>query len=187
MDNLIFVTSNSDKFKEAQAVLPELIQLKVDLPEIQEINPQTLIESKLFEATKYCKGSFIVEDQWLELDSLHGMPGPFVKWFMQRMGNGGIYELARKYESMAVRNRVLLGYSNALGDKKYFESVVSGTVVSPRGWGDFGWASIFQPIGSLKTYAEMDKHEKVEHNPRVHALNKLKYFLNIKGNLGKVV
>jgi len=44
---LYFVTGNKNKHDEAKAIIPELLQLDIDLPEIQEMNSQKIIESKL--------------------------------------------------------------------------------------------------------------------------------------------
>lgn len=174
---LSFVTSNEHKFREALGVFPELVRCDASLLETQEINPEQLIKEKLREAEKYCQRPYIVEDQWLELDSLGGMPGPFIKWFRERMGDEGIYDLADKYHNYKALNRVLVGYKDSNAQEHYFSAVVEGTIVAPRGSMDFGWGVIFQPAGSEKTYAEMLPEEKFPYNPRVCALESLRDFL----------
>lgn len=59
-----FITGNIEKFKEIKRFIPELEQLKIDLPEIQELDAKKVIEVKLVEARKFIeKGTeIIVED-----------------------------------------------------------------------------------------------------------------------------
>jgi len=52
---LYFITGNQNKFKEFQAILGEdqVEQLKIDLHELQEIDPHKIIRHKLKEAFKH--------------------------------------------------------------------------------------------------------------------------------------
>ena len=52
---LYFITGNDNKFKECEAILGKgkVEQLKIDLTEIQEIDPHKIIRYKLQEALKY--------------------------------------------------------------------------------------------------------------------------------------
>jgi inosine/xanthosine triphosphate pyrophosphatase family protein len=38
--NIQFITGNKHKFEEMQSLIPGVTQLDIDLPEIQEIDPQ---------------------------------------------------------------------------------------------------------------------------------------------------
>ncbi len=71
---IYFITGNKNKFEEAKSVIPELQQLDIDLPEIQEIDAKTIIKAKLAEAFRYKQSEFIVEDTSLYLDCLNGLP-----------------------------------------------------------------------------------------------------------------
>ena len=42
-----FITGNKNKFQEAKLIIPQLEQLDIDLPEIQEIDPQKVIEGSV--------------------------------------------------------------------------------------------------------------------------------------------
>src|ERR1051326_9091321 len=93
---LYFITGNKNKFAEINALLPKVQQLDIDLVEIQDIDPQVIIEGKLREALKHHSGEFIVDDTSLYLNCLKGLPGPLIKWFLQTIGTDGLYELAEK-------------------------------------------------------------------------------------------
>ncbi len=90
---LYFITGSENKFKEAQAIIPALERVDIDLPEIQEIDARRIIEGKLSAAFAHHLGPFVVEDTSLYLDGLSGLPGPLIKWFLKTIGPEGIFKL----------------------------------------------------------------------------------------------
>lgn len=174
---IYFVTGNKDKFGEVKAVLPEIEQLEVDLPEIQELDPYKIVEAKLNEAGKHQAGEFIVEDSSLCLSALGGLPGPLVKWFENSIGNEGIFQLAEKFGNFKAEAKDLIGYLDVNGEVHFFEGIVKGTLTKPTRKDAFGWDSIFIPKGSEISYAEMTKEEKNKISHRFKALEKFKKYL----------
>jgi non-canonical purine NTP pyrophosphatase (RdgB/HAM1 family) len=176
--SLYLITGNLNKLREVQAILPHVEQLHVDLPEIQEIDPLKIIKSKLEEASKYHDGEFLVEDTSLYFESMEGLPGPLIKWFLQALGNDGLHLLAEKYGNTKAVAKTVIGYYKNKDDIQFVEGVVEGNIVSPRGEARFGWDPIFQPLGHTKTYAEMNSDEKNKMSHRRQALNNLSKLLN---------
>lgn len=174
---LYFITGNKNKFAEVKSILPEIEQLDIDLPEIQEVDPHKIIEAKLNEALKHHEGAFFVEDTSLCLDAMNGLPGPLIKWFVAKVGNQGIFEIAQRYENNRAQARTLIGYAKSGGDICFFEGVVPGKIVSPVNAPGFGWDVIFVPDGQDKTFAEMGVEEKNKISMRKLAAMKLKAFL----------
>jgi len=167
MDNTIipitFITGNSGKFKEAQAIIPALVQQDVDLPEIQELDPHAVIRAKLEEARKHLtKGALVVEDTSLYIDALGGLPGPLIKWFLDRLKAEGIAELVEKLsKGNTAEARCVVGYlAQGAKEPQFFEGSMHGSIVAPRGDNGFGWDVIFQPDGSKKTLGELTFDEK---------------------------
>lgn len=179
---LRFISGNSNKVKDIQTILPEIIQLDIDLPELQEFNPQKIIEDKLNNARKKYSGELICEDTSLYLTCLNGFPGPLIKWMLQTMGNQGIAELVRKYKNKKASAKTVIGYSNGK-DIKFFIGEIKGTIVLPRGEDTFGWNLIFQPEGYNKTFAEMTREERNKISMRRIAAEKLKEYLETKKKL----
>ena len=175
---LYFITGNKNKFAEVKAVLPEIELLDIDLPEIQELDPQKIIEAKLAEALKHHNGEFIVEDTSLCLDALGGLPGPLIKWFLQTVGCAGLAEMAKRFENTHAHARTLIGYVKNGGEMHFFEGVITGKVVAPVDAPGFGWDFIFAPDGQGgKTFAEIGVEEKNTISMRKIAATKLKEFL----------
>jgi len=170
---IYFVTGNENKFKEAQSVIAEIERLDVDLPEIQSLDSQEIIEAKLKEVMAHHEGVFIVEDVSLTIKGMGGLPGPLIKWFLKSVGKEGVVKLAGVFGSEAVA-KVVVGYKAENKEIKYFEGVVEGDVVESRGDKGFGWDAIFRPKGSEKTFGEMELEEKNEFSMRRMALEKLK-------------
>ncbi len=184
---LYFITGSAGKFKEAQAVLPELQQLDLDLPEIQEIDAQKIIAAKLTAAQQHHAGSFIVEDTSLAIASLNGLPGPLIKWFLKKLGNDGLARIARSQNTSSVSDsssvlvnaeaRTVIGYVDEQHRVSFFEGVIKGSIILPRGERGFGWDPIFVPEGFDRSFAEMTLEEKNQLSMRRLAFNKLKQFL----------
>lgn len=174
--NLYFITGNKSKFEEVTAVLPEVKQLDLDLPEIQSLDSLEVIAEKLKVAMKSQEGEFIVEDNSLVLNGMNGLPGPLIKWFLKSIGNEGLLKLANTFGKEA-EAKVIIGYASGNGNVEYFEGVVKGTIVEPRGNKGFGWDPIFLPAGEIKTYGEMELEEKNRFSSRRIAVEKLKKYL----------
>jgi len=178
--SLEFITGNANKFAEVKAIIPEVSQIDIDLPEIQEIDAQEIIKFKLLEAFNHRESEFIVEDTSLYLDSMNGLPGPLIKWFLKTIGNEGLVEIANKFENTKASAKTMIGYAKSKENIFFFEGEVKGTIVSPRGDNGFGWDPIFQPEGSDKTLAEMTMEEKNKISTRKIAIQKLQNFLQTK-------
>ncbi|MFZ6015630.1 MAG: non-canonical purine NTP pyrophosphatase [Patescibacteria group bacterium] len=176
---IYFITGNANKFREIKSMLPDVKQLDLDLPEIQELDAEEIVKAKLLEAKKRKKGSFIIEDTSLYIKSLKGLPGPLIKWFLQSLGNNGLADLAMKHGNRSATAKTIVGYCGADGRIMFFSGVVHGKIVKPRGKTSFGWDPIFLPNGYKKTFAELDADIKNKISMRRKAINKLiKYLKN---------
>lgn len=163
MTTITFLTGNAGKFKEAQAILPDLVQLNVDLPETQSLDPHEVIATKLDEARKHLtEGALVVEDTSLCIDALNGLPGPLIKWFLDALKPEGIAEMVEKLgKGNTAEARCVVGYlAEGAEEQLFFEGSMRGTIVAPRGNGGFGWDTLFQPEGSDRTLGEFTFEEK---------------------------
>lgn len=176
---LKFITSNKDKVREVQSILTEhtVEQLDVEIPEVQSMNPQEIIQQKLEYGSGHFSGDFIVEDVSLSFPALNGLPGPLVKWFEKTLGLDGIYNLLYKYEDQSAEHKIVYGLSLQNKPIQFFEGVTDGKIVKPVGEGDFGWGPMFKPQGSEQTYGQLGYEEKLKFSPRTKALDKLKKHL----------
>lgn len=177
---LSFITGNKNKFDEVQRLIPEIGQLDLDLPEIQDIDPRAIIKAKLVEALNHHSGPFIVEDTSLYLNCLGGLPGPLIKWFMQSLGCHGIYDLTRRYDNNRAEAKTIIGYANNHEEILFFEGAVSGEIISPTLESAFGWDPIFRPDGFDVSFAQMSREDKNAISMRGIAVKKLKDYIDSK-------
>ncbi len=174
--SLYFITGNKNKFAEVKAIFPFVEQLVIDLPEIQEIDSEKIIEAKLQAALRHKEGEFIIEDTSLSFNCLNGLPGPLIKWFLQVMGREGLFNLVNKMGDDKAEAQTIIGYARRPEEVYFFTGIIKGKIVAPRGNSNFGWDPIFQPEGFTKTFAEMNSEEKNDISMRRIALDKLKKF-----------
>lgn len=175
---IYFITGSAKKLAEVQAILPDVQQLEIDLPEIQALDAHVIIRAKLQEAFKHHQGEFMVEDTSLALAGLNGLPGPLIKWFMQTVGNDGLAKLAADSGNPHATATTLIGYARTPDDIHFFEGTIEGEIVAPCGETNFGWDPIFLPAGHTKTFAEMTADEKNEVSMRRRAVDQLKAYLH---------
>ena len=172
-----FLTGNKEKLMEAQEIFPLINGYEIELEEIQSLSSKDVIEHKLKEAMKKVKGKLIVDDITLEIECLNGLPGTLIKWFGKSIGYSGLSELVSKYGNNKAWAKCTIGYTD--GEKiKYFEGIIEGKIVLPRGENGFGWDSIFQPSDFSTTFAEMSLEEKNKISMRKIALDKLKEYID---------
>ena len=177
---ITFITGNAGKFSEAQATLSgiDLAQQRLDLPEIQDLDPREVMRQKLLAAKAHGITPCIVEDSSLTFECLgNKLPGPFIKWFEETLGIDGLYALAERYGNDRATSSTLIGYLDEAGGEHYFEGSIQGRIVAPRGDKDFGYGPIFLPDGTERTFGEMEREEKYRVSSRGIAFRKLKEHL----------
>ena len=180
-----FVTGNAKKLEEVRLYLAkggalpfELVNQKVDLPELQG-EPEEISAEKCKLAAEQVGGAVIVEDTSLCFNALNGLPGPYIKWFLEKTGHTGLNNLLAAYEDKSAYAQTIFGFSPGPGGKiELFDGRRAGKIVPARGPPDFGWDPVFQPDCSDKTYAEMEKGEKTAISHRTLSLQKLQAWLS---------
>ena len=176
-----YITSNRQKFVEAQHILSdwELERVDLDLTEIQG-SPEEIIKAKALEAMHILKRPLVVDDISLCCPAIGGLPGPYVKDFLKKIGGKGIAELILKYSDHSVTGICHIAYALPGEEPVIFKGVVEGTIVLPRGekkHESLSWNPIVQPIGYPKTFGEMTMDELSRLSMRAKALTKLKHYL----------
>lgn len=112
-----------------------------------------------------------------------GLPGPYIKWFLEKLGPNGLFRLLNGWEDKSAKAVCNVAYSNGpnddIKDILVFRGETDGHIVEPRGPAAFGWDPCFQPLGYTQTYAEMDKNEKNKISHRYKAFKLFReHFVN---------
>jgi inosine triphosphate pyrophosphatase len=203
-----FVTGNAKKLEEVKSILKlastdeeeeeeeeedneggkkmmmkiNLISRSIDLPELQG-DPIDIAKEKCLLASREIEGPTLVEDTSLCFNALKGLPGPYVKWFLEKTGLDGLNNMLLAYEDKTAYAQCVFAYCE--GGEKSAEEVevfvgrTNGRIVKARGKTEFGWDAVFEPdeqrdVDDKKTYGEMEKEEKNAISHRFRALEKLR-------------
>jgi XTP/dITP diphosphohydrolase len=173
---IYFVTSNRNKFREAEKILNfEIKQAKLEIPEIQSMKVKEVVEDKVRKAYEKLRKPVIVEDTSLYIKSWKNFPGPLISWVIKTMGIKGICEFIGK--DRLAKAEACVGYYDGKRMKTFSGSVKGRISKKPRGRKRFDWDRIFIPSGFSKTFAEMRIDEKNRISHRMKAFRKLKRFL----------
>ncbi|EXJ80272.1 Ham1 family protein [Capronia coronata CBS 617.96] len=179
---LNFITGNANKLAEVRAILftetnvveggdnssnkPQLVLQSRDVPghEIQG-SIEEVARDKCSRAAAVVGGPVLTEDTALEFAAYNGLPGPYIKYFLQAVGHEGLNNMLAAYEDKTAFAVCTFAYCGGPGqDPILFQGRTQGRIVPARGPSNFGWDPVFEYEG--KTYAEMDKAEKVRLGPQ---------------------
>eukprot|EP01040_Poterioochromonas_malhamensis_P012592 gene12592-13783_t len=183
IQKLTFVSSNPNKIREVEMLLGEsfrwpLTTHKYDLLEPQS-SPFQISQMKCREAAELTNGAVIVEDTSLCFNALNGLPGPYIKWFYESIGNQGLFDLLTAYPDKRAEAKCALSFTTGPSQEVFtFIGVMRGSVVRPTGPQGFGWDPIFQPEGYDRTLAQMSRVEKNKISHRCKAFDQFKAFVS---------
>lgn len=184
---ITFVTGNKKKVEEIKRILMdggnelpfEISNRKIDLPELQG-DPIEIAKEKCRLAAAEVNGPVLTEDTSLCFNSLNGMPGPYIKWFLEKCGHDGLNSMLDGFDDKSAYAETVIAFTT--GPKQpieIFDGRTEGTIVPPRGSLDFGWDPVFEPFeGEGKTYAEMSKESKNAISHRARSMAKLQTYLH---------
>ena len=167
-------TGNRNKLDELRRLLPgyEVVGKKLNIEEIQSLDPYKVVSHKAIEAYKANDfNPIMVEETSLALRGLGGRPGTYIKDFcedseMRRM----IAESWLKGRDRAALAKVLLAVFDG-GEVHIREGNTAGRIAETlRGSNGFGWDDMFIPDGESRTFAEFSDDEKDCHSMRQKAI-----------------
>ena len=167
LSELLFVSSNENKFQEAERILSNLgVQInlfKTTLEEIQSNNLNDIAEQKAINAYDLIQKPVIIEDDGLFIDSLNGFPGPYSSYAYDTIGNKGIMNLLENSQVRDAKFVSIIAYCDNDYGVKLFESSIPGKISSVIEKGGWGYDPIFIPDGESKTYANVSDKDKFSH------------------------
>ncbi len=156
----IFITGNQDKadYLSRQLGIP-LEHRKIELDEIQSTDLHEIVEHKLKQAYTACNHAVLVEDVSLVFNALTELPGPYIKWFVEKSGNEACCRMLDGFEDRSAVIRCTFGYFD--GEvMEFFDSDLPGAIAEhPAGENGFGFDQFFINEGYTITRAEMTQEE----------------------------
>jgi len=142
---IVFVTGNAKKLQEVQSILggdsfPFTLESRsLDLPELQG-EPEEVAAEKCKYAVRALGGvPVMVEDTSLCYNALNGLPGVYIKWFLEKTGHTGLVNLLAAYEDKSAYAQCIFAYSDGSDMAPLvFCGRTAGTIVPASGPTDFG-------------------------------------------------
>lgn len=185
--DLIFITGNQAKADYLAKWLGHKVpHQKVDLDEIQSLDPYEVIEHKARQAYEIVGKPVLVEDVALSFNALGGkLPGTLIKWFLEELGNEGLIKLLAGFDDRTATASILYGLYDGK-ELRTFAGEQTGRIAdtlpddtTEHGWrGSKSWNFGFIPDGADKTYAEMTDEELKPFSHRAKAIEKLRAYLD---------
>lgn len=158
----IFITGNQSKADYLSQTLGiSLTHHKLDVDEIQSPDPHVVIEHKVRRAYGLLGQPVLVEDTSLSFSVLNGLPGTFIKFFVDTTdGLENVCRMLDGFDDRSACASAVFGYYDGV-QLRFFAGKLDGVIAtSPRGDGGFGWGKIFEPDGyNGKTRAELSSED----------------------------
>ncbi len=157
--DITFITGNQNKADYLAKHLGFPVKhVKLDLDEIQSLDLHEIVEHKVKQAYEEVKSAVIVEDVSLEFEALNGLPGPFIRFFVEKVPFEIICSMVDGKTRRATA-RCVFGYYDGV-TLKLFEGNLGGDIAEiPAGENGYGWDKLFIPDGYNMTRAQLGEED----------------------------
>jgi len=187
--DLFFASGNSHKIAEVQQLIGSLYVVKslkdlgvdIEIPETGDtLEANSLIKARFLNDTFHVNS--FADDTGLEVEALDGAPGVYSARYagLEKDSQANCSKLLQELkenEPRTARFRTVICLIRETA-VHYFEGTISGTIVQqPRGAQGFGYDPVFQPLGHIRTFAQMSSQQKNRMSHRGKAVGKLVDFL----------
>lgn len=175
---ITFITGNPKKAEYLAKYLGfPVSHQKIELDEIQSMDLKEIIEHKVRQAYDKIKSPVIVEDVSLEFEALNGLPGPFIRFFVENTPMQMICDMVGNHNRKAVAKSVFGFYDGQ--EIKLFEGRLPGEIAkAPAGEGGYGWDKFFVPEGYSVTRAQLNQEDDQKTYLQLKPLFQVKEFLS---------
>ena len=138
MNNITFVTSNTNKFlvlkEKLKGVDICLQHSKINLIEPQLSTVQDVAKSKAKQAFDLLRTPVIVNDSGLTIPALKNFPGPYTKYISETIGNEGLMDLMKKQSDRTAYLEQTFCYVDSM-QVKCFSDKVPGHILMTESTG----------------------------------------------------
>lgn len=182
MRNPVFITGNIHKAEHLRSLLGLAFDHQsVHVDEIQSKSPEEVVEHKVRQAYAAVGKPVFVDDFSLWFDDLDGLPGPFIKFFVE--AKNGLENLCRIADGLPSRRATARGYFGYYDGKEVtiMHGEIKGVIAEhPRGQASYAFGS--DPIfcvdgfdGRARSELTLEEYEYVYRT--VRSIDRIKEFL----------
>ena len=213
MINIVFIKGNEMKRKEVEEILGKkfnIINIKLDLPEIQSISVEDVINEKIKTAYKLLNNNFdeviekfrkkdiyikdindiivICEDTGLYIKDMNNFPGALIKYYLESIGINGIININKGSDVKAVTVIGIIKYGKIM--KPIIGSMngkISNEIIKNNYSDQYtNWDYIFIPNLNKKKYSKYNGMTYFELN-KLNIKNKISHrknaFIKLKNKI----
>jgi non-canonical purine NTP pyrophosphatase (RdgB/HAM1 family) len=178
---VLFATTNELKLSEARSVIPSVEGIPLDMPEIQSTDVAEVVQAKLEFVMKLAlEDPVIVEDTGLYVKAWNGLPGAFIKWFIDGMTPDGFAALVVQDHQGVETDAVSAVGVVYRGETSVWTGKTRGRIVRARGE-ERGWNSIFEESVCGRTFGELNDSERLTLSMRRRPLEDVRSWLAERG------
>jgi inosine triphosphate pyrophosphatase len=135
---ITFITGNKKKLEEFMSIMTgplidsyDITNKAIDLEEMQG-TPEAIALKKVKLASQTIKGPAMTEDVSLCFNALGGMPGPYIKDFLDKVGREGLHKMLVGFEDKSAYAQCIFAFCEAPDATPIvFVGKCKGTIVAP--------------------------------------------------------
>lgn len=183
MDNtLIYVTGNSVKFDVALETFANtginLLQMKLDTPEIQSKSVQEVAMYSARWASKQLNKPVIVTDAGFYIEALNGFPGPFIKYVNEWFSADDFVNLVKGKNNRSIIIQDCLAYCNPDLEPLTFTGEYSGRLATkPSGSHGTSIEKVFIPEGFDVPISDIPAEKMISYWSNGEIMSKFKKYI----------
>lgn len=170
MQNIIFITGNEYKFKQAKAALKDtdvlLTRQKLDTPEIQSTKVEEVASFSSKWASQKLNQTVVLSDAGYSFEALNGFPGPYIKYINQWFTAQDFLNLMAGKTNRKIIVTQCLSYCEPGEEPINFTGSVEGTVSNYVGSAG-NWKTpinqVYIPKGYDKVVGDLPMEEMIKH------------------------
>lgn len=167
MIELVFITGNPEKLKQAQLELKgfpiKLLPMKIDAPEIQDTRLEIVAGYSARCAADKLGKPVVKTDAGYYIEALNGFPGPFIKFVNQWLTPQDILKMMENKKNRKVRAPICLAYCEPDKEPKIFISENFGTIAyKAEGKNGSTIDQIYIPVGYAHPLATLPPGERLK-------------------------
>lgn len=186
MKKIIMVTGNVGKYRVANDIFKEkglnLIQEKIETPEIQSYNVEDVSAYSALYAAKRLNSAVIKSDVGYFIPALNGFPGPFVKYINGMLSSEEILNLMENKVDRTIILKECLTFAVPTGEIKQFINEEKASIALKA----YGTGSAFDRIVVFEGQ-ELPKSMNTDEENLEHFKKSLKIYEDMAEYLDKLI